>query len=300
MDLNAFAIFAKVVQSGSFTAAAVELEMPKSTVSRKVAALEEELGARLLQRTTRRLSLTEVGETFLRHVERVLAEVEEARFAVTAMQDVPRGLLRVTAPLSFGFLGPIVASFIERYPLVQVELVCTDRVVDLVQEGYDVGVRAGRLADSTLVARGLGSLKSFLVASPAFLKRHGTPNTPEDLERFDSLVFGSSNDRAHVRLTRGEASVAVRVTPRLVVNDYDFLEASTLAGLGIAVIPVFRSITDLRAKRLVRVLPEWTSPEFPLQAVYPSSRFLSPKANAFLDHLRENLTPPPWERGPMP
>lgn len=300
MDLNAFAIFARVVQSGSFTAAGRELDMPKSTVSRKVAALEERLGARLLQRTTRRLSLTEVGERFFRHVERVMAEVEEAELAVTAMQDAPRGLLRVTAPLSFGFLGPVVASFMERHPLVQVELVCTDRVVDLVQEGYDVGVRAGRLADSTLVARTLGSLKSFLVASPAFLKQHGSPNTPEELERFDHLVFGATTDPLHIRLVRGEESVAVRVTPRLMVNDFEFLEATALAGLGIAVIPVFRSINDLRANRLLRVLPEWKSPEIPLQAVYPSSRFLSLKVKAFLDHLREHLTPPPWERGPMP
>lgn len=300
MDLNALAIFAKVVQAGGFTAAAVELDMPKSTVSRKVAALEERLGARLLQRTTRRVSLTEAGSTFFRHVERVLAAAEEAELAVTLMQDAPRGLLRVTAPLSFGFLGPVVASFMQRHPLVQVEFSCTDRVVDLVQEGVDVGVRAGKLADSTLVARGLGSLKSFLVASPAFVKEHGSPKAPEDLARFGALVFGSAPGRALWKLSRGKRSVEVRVAPRLVANDYDFLEASAVAGLGLAVIPVFRCIDDLRARRLVRVLPGWTTPETPLQAVYPSSRFLSPKVKAFLDHLREHLTPPPWERGPMP
>lgn len=296
MDLNEYAVFTQVVQSGSFTAAARELDMPKSTVSRKVADLEERLGARLLQRTTRRLNLTEVGETFFRHALRVMSEVEEAELAVTAMQDVPRGLLRVTAPLSFGFLGPIVASFLERRPQVEVELVCTDRVVDLVQEGFDVGVRAGRLSDSTLVSRGLGTLQSFLVASPAFRKKHGVPKAPEELERFDTLVFGSSADRTHLRLVSAGESVAVRVKPRLVVNDFEFLESSARAGLGIAWLPVFRITSDLHAKRLVRVLPEWSSPEIPIQAVYPSSRFLSPKVKAFLDHLREQMTPPPWER----
>ncbi|HUH02971.1 MAG TPA: LysR family transcriptional regulator, partial [Kofleriaceae bacterium] len=191
MDLNEILIFTRVVQAGSFTGAARSLEMPKSTVSRKVSELEERLGARLLQRTTRKLSLTDVGRTYFEHAARVVAEVEEAEQAVTRMQEAPRGLLRVTTPLNFGYLGPMVASFLDRYPEVQVEIVCADRVVDLVHEGFDVAVRAGELGDSTSIARNLGALESFVIASPAFLARHGAPEQPRDLERFDCVVFGA-------------------------------------------------------------------------------------------------------------
>src|SRR5690606_10624081 len=147
--------------------------------------------ARLLQRTTRKLSLTDTGQAYYQHARRVVAEVEEAELAVTRMQSAPRGLLRVTVPLNFGFFGPIVSSFLSRYPEVDLEVVCVGLVVDLVQEGFDVAVRAGRLADSTLVARSLGGLESFLVASPAFLRKHGAPKQPGDLEQLDCLVFGA-------------------------------------------------------------------------------------------------------------
>src|SRR5688572_28451226 len=151
MDLNEIVVFARVVQSGSFTAAAAALGMPKSSVSRKVSELEERLKSRLLQRTTRTLSLTDVGRTYYEYCLRIVAEIEEAERAVSQLQDTPRGALRVTAPMSFAFLGPIVADFLKRYPDLSLELVCTDRVVDLVEERFDVGIRAGALADSTLI-----------------------------------------------------------------------------------------------------------------------------------------------------
>jgi DNA-binding transcriptional LysR family regulator len=296
MDLNEIIVFAKVVQTGSFTGASRELEMPKSTVSRKVSELEERLGARLLQRTTRKLSLTDVGQTFYRHAARVVAELEEAELAVGRMQEAPRGLLRVTVPLNFGYLGSIVASFLKGYPEVDVELVCADRIVDLVDEGFDLALRAGPLADSTLIARSLGRLESFAVASPAFLAKNGTPKRPQDLARFDCVVFGAGPDRTTWRLHRGGKTTAVQVDARLVVNDFDILFEAALAGLGIAVLPIFRCAEALRAKKLRRVLPEWCSAETPLHAVYPSTRHLSPKVKAFVDHLREQMVPPPWER----
>ncbi len=298
MDLNELFVFARVVQAGSFTGASRELGMPKSTVSRKVSELETRLGARLLQRTTRKLSLTDVGHTYYQHAQRVVAEVEEAERAVTRLQEVPRGLLRVTTPLNFGFLGPIVASFLRRHPEVQVELVGADRIVDLVQEGFDVAVRAGPLADSTLVARRLGALQSFLVASPRFLRMHGTPKQPEDLERFDCVVFAGASDPTTWRLSLDGKTRAVQVSPRLLVNDFEFLDEAARQGLGIAMLPLFRCIDDLRTKRLTRVLPAWCSPQAPIHAVYPSTRHLSPTLRAFLDHLRAEMTPPPWERGP--
>ncbi|MCA9554053.1 MAG: LysR family transcriptional regulator [Myxococcales bacterium] len=299
MDLNALQVFAKVVEAGSFVAAARDLDMPTSTVSRKVAELEASLGARLLHRTTRKLNLTEAGQAFQQHAARVVAEAEAAALAVGRMQAAPRGLLRVTAPLSFGFLGPVIASFLQRHPDVQVELVCSDRVVDLVEDGFDLAIRAGRLADSTLIARSLGMLRSYLVASPAFLERHGAPEAPKDLERYACVVFGGAATRAWV-LSQGAKTRKVDVKGRLVVNDFDFIDDAVLSGLGIAMVPAFRCIEHLRAKRLVRVLPQWCSPEIPLHAVYPSTRYLSPKVTAFIEHLRAHMTPPPWERGPAP
>jgi DNA-binding transcriptional LysR family regulator len=298
MDLNDILVFAKVVQAGSFVGASRELAMPKSTVSRKVAELEARLGARLLQRTTRKLSLTDVGRTYYDHASRVVAQVEEAERAVTRMQETPRGLLRVTMPLNFGFLAPMVASFMRRYPEVQLELVGSDRLVDLVEEGFEVAIRTGELGDSSLIARGLGTLTSYVVASPDLLRRQGTPKDPAQLSRRDCVVFGAGPERSAWRLTRAGKTSAVQVTPRLIVNDFDLLAQAVRSGLGIGVLPVFRCIDDLRAKKLRRVLPEWCAREIPLHAVYPSTRHLSPKVKAFLDHLREQMTPPPWERGP--
>ena len=300
MDLNEIVVFARVVEDGSFTAAARHLGMPKSTVSRKVSDLEQRLGARLLQRTTRRLHLTDVGHTYYQYARRVVGEVEEAELAVTRMQEAPRGLLRVSAPLSVGWLGPVVTSFLRRHPDVDVEMLGTDRVVNLIEEGFDLAVRAGRLADSTLIARPLGAMRSYIVASPGFLAQHGTPGSPEDLSRIDCVVFGGPREPSTWRLHADGKATPFKVRARYVVNDFDMVQAATLEGLGVAMLPIFRCIADLRAGRLVRILGAWCSPDVPMHAVYPSTRHLSPKVSAFLDHLREKMTPPPWELGPVP
>lgn len=299
-DLNDILVFASVVQAGSFTAAARVLSMPKSTVSRKVLELEERLGSRLLQRTTRKLSLTDVGRTYYEHAARIVNEVEEAERAVSLLAQEPRGLLRVTAPLNFGFIGPLVAAFLARYPEVQLELVCTDRVVDLVEERFDVGIRAGSLADSTLIVRPLGSARRFLVASRAYLQKRGRPKAPEELEQHDCMLFGAGADRALYRLTDGARSVELSVRARLSVNDSDMLHAAAIAGLGITLLPIFSCAEDLRERRLERVLRDWNAPPTPIAAVYPSTRHLSPKVKAFVEHLHAQMTPPPWERGPLP
>jgi DNA-binding transcriptional LysR family regulator len=161
----------------------------------------------------------------------------------------------------------------------------------------DVAVRAGALRDSSLVARSLGTVKSYLVATPAFLRRHGAPKSPDEIARFDCVVFGP--DRAGWMLTREGKTTTVNVKARLLVNDFEFLEEAARSGLGITMLPLFRCVEELRNKTLRRVLPEWCTSEFPLHALYPSTRHLSPTVKAFLDHLREAMTPPPWERGPM-
>jgi DNA-binding transcriptional LysR family regulator len=296
IDLNEMAVFAKVVQAGSFVGAARELAMPKSTVSRKVSELESRLGARLLHRTTRKLSLTEAGSAYYRHAVEVVAMADQAERAVTELQQTPRGLLRVTSPLNVGYLGPIVSRFLLREREVQIELVCTDRVVNLVEEGFDVAIRAGKLADSSLIARSLGFMQSYVVASPGFLKRNGTPRLPADLERLDCVIFGASPERNTWTLQSptGEARIAVR--GRMVVNDFDILHECALAGLGVAVLPVHRCADDLREKRLRRVLDGWCTREIQMHAIYASTRHVSPAIKAFLDHVQREMEHGPWTK----
>ena len=300
MDLNEMLVFARVVKAGSFTAAAAELRMPKSTVSRKVSELEERLKARLLQRTTRKLSLTDVGRIYYDYCARIAGEVEDAERAVTSLEESPRGLLRVTAPVNAAFLGPIVGDYLKRYPEVRLDLFCTARSVDLVEERYDLGIRAGALADSTLIARTLGSVRWFLVATPSYLKKHGRPRAPEDLKKHDCLLFGAGLSGAGIRLQNGDKSVQLALSARLTVTDMDILHAVANAGLGIALLPAFLCVADLRARRLERALRGWNVPSTPVHVVYPSTRHISPKVKSFVDHLQQRMTPPPWELGPVP
>jgi DNA-binding transcriptional LysR family regulator len=295
MDLNEILVFARVVQAGSFTAAAAALGMPKSTVSRKVSDLEQRLHSRLLQRTTRKLSLTDVGRTYYDYCARIVGEVEDAERAVSTLQETPRGLLRVTAPINVAFLGPIVSDYLKRYPEVRLDLFCTGRTVDLVEERFDVGIRGGALADSTLIARRLGSATWLLVATPGYLQRRGRPRSPDDLRKHDCLLFGAGPDSGGLRLENGDRSVQVALSPRLTVTDIDVVYAVATAGLGIAVLPAFRCVEDLRARRLTRVLADWNVPSTFLHVVYPSTRHVSPKVKSFVDHLHARMTPPPWE-----
>ena len=295
MDLNEILVFARVVQAGSFTAAAAALGMPKSTVSRKVSDLEERLHSRLLQRTTRKLSLTDVGRTYYDYCARIVGEVEDAERAVSTLQETPRGLLRVTAPINVAFLGPIVSDYLKRYPEVRLDLFCTGRTVDLVEERFDLGIRGGALADSTLIARRLGSAKWLLVATPGYLQRRGRPRSPDDLRKHDCLLFGAGPDSGGLRLENGDRSVQVALSPRLTATDIDVVYAVATAGLGIAVLPAFRCVEDLRARRLTRVLADWNVPSTSLHVVYPSTRHISPKVKSFIDHLHARMTPPPWE-----
>ncbi|RKH73240.1 LysR family transcriptional regulator [Corallococcus aberystwythensis] len=288
MDLNELLVFARVVQAGSFTAAAKALRMPKSTVSRKVSELEERVGAQLLQRTTRTLHLTEVGRAYYAHCERIVAEAEAAELAVTRLQAGPHGLLRVTTPLSVHFLAPLVSRFMEQYPDVQVELLCTDRAVDLMEEGFDLAVRAGRLPDSSLMARRLGDIEWLVVASPGYLQARGAPKTPADLAKHDCLFFGKSVQGNVWTLHAGGRSVDVKVSGRLVVNEPDMLRAVTSLGAGVALIPGQQCIEDLASGRLQRVLPDWSSAGAPVHAVYPPTRHHVPKVMAFVEVLREH------------
>jgi DNA-binding transcriptional LysR family regulator len=288
-DLNEMLIFTRVVQSGSFTAAARLLDMPKSSVSRKISDLEDRLGARLLQRTTRKLGLTDVGRIYYDRCARIVGEIEEADQAVGNMQAAPCGPLRVTAPLSFSLLGPIVGEYLKRYPQVQVELVCTDRRVDLVNEGFDLALRAGALDDSSLVSRSLGAIERVLVASPAYLKQRGSPRLPADLPQHASIAFGAISTPGLWTLSSGDKQVEVRITARLTVNDLELVCEAARAGIGIALIPRFVCADDLRTGKLRQILRDWRSGTTPLWALYPTTRHLSQKVLAFVELLRERL-----------
>jgi DNA-binding transcriptional LysR family regulator len=300
MDLNEILIFARVVQSGSFVAASAKLGMPKSTVSRKVAELEKRLNARLLQRTTRRLSLTDVGRTYFDYCARIVGEIENAERAVGSLQDKPRGPLRMTAGPNVPFLVPIISDFLKRNPEVHFELVSTTRAVDLIEERIDLGIRAGTLADSSLVARALGRVTWFLVATPAYLKKHGRPKSPEDLEKHPFLYFGAGLENVGPRLEKNGKTNHVMLSPRMTANDMEIVQRMANDGLGIGLLPAFLCVEELRARKLERVLPEWNAPTVPVWAVYPSTRHLSTTVRMFLDHLQSRMTPPPWERGPAP
>ena len=300
MDLNEILVFARVVQAGGFTAAAKELGMPKSTVSRKVTELEERLKSRLLQRTTRKLSLTDAGRTYYDYASRITAELDEAERAMSSLQAKPQGLLRVTAPVNVAFLSPIISDYLKRYPDVRLDLFCTARSVDLVEERFDLAIRAGALADSSLIAKSLGSAKWFLVAASGYLKRYGRPRSPEDLKSRACLLFGGGRTSTHVTFEAEGKQLSIDLEPRLLTGDMDVLFGAVAAGLGIGVLPAFLCVEALRSGQMERVLRDWQLPAVPMQVVYPSTRHLSPKVKAFVDHLQQRMTPPPWELGPMP
>jgi DNA-binding transcriptional LysR family regulator len=300
MDLNEILVFARVVQTGSFTLAARQLGMPKSTVSRKVSELESRLDSRLLQRTTRKLSLTDVGRTYFDYCARIVSELEQAERAVSSLHDKPRGLLRITAPVNMSFLGPIIGDYLKRYAEVQIELFCTQRSVDLVEERYDLAIRAGQLADSTLIGKSLGSSRWLFVATPAYLKKRGRPKSPEQLTRHDLLLFGAAGQDTQLALARNGQSTEISVTPRLLASDLDVLLAVVAASQGLGLLPAFMSLPGIRTGVLECVLRDWDVPVTPVHVVYPSTRHLSPKVKSFVDHLQRRMTPPPWELGPAP
>jgi DNA-binding transcriptional LysR family regulator len=289
MDLNELLAFTRVVQAGSFTAAARMIGLPKSTLSRKVADLEERVGTRLLQRTTRKLGLTDAGRVYFGYCERIVAEAEEAERAISSMQASPRGLLRVSAPLSFALLGPVIVEFLKRYPEVQLELMCSDRRVDLVEEGFDLAVRVGRLEDSSLIVRPLGALRHLVVASPAYCRRNGTPSHPDELGAHTTVAFSGHRTPTTWTLQSGDARVEVKITPRVTMNDLDILAEVVSSGLGVALVPESVIGRRLREGSVVQLVPEWQSDVIPLQVVYPTARHLSPKVAAFTEFLTERF-----------
>lgn len=300
-SLDVMAIFARVVEAEGFSAAARELGLSKSAVSKQIARLEDRMGVRLLNRTTRRLSLTEAGETFYQGCRRVVAEAAAAQEAVGHLADRPRGRLAVSAPMSFGVrhLAPILPAFMARFPEVTVDLQLDDRRVDVVEEGFDVALRIGGLSGQSLVARRLAPLCRALVAAPSYLDAHGRLRTVDDLRGHQCLLYSYQESGATWRFAVGGGTREVRVQGRLRVNNGDALLAACVAGLGVALLPTFICAEALHDGRLEKALPSWRDiGDSAIYAVYPARRNLSPKVRVFVDFLSERFGRTPyWDLG---
>ena len=295
--LGTMEAFVAVVETGSFSAAAQRLRSSKSLVSRQVAALEAELGARLFQRTTRSLTLTEEGRGYHAQVVRILGDIAEANAAVTNLQAAPRGKLRISAPMSFGYLhlAPAVPDFLARFPEVEIDLIMNDRYVDLIDEGVDLAVRLGRLSDSSLIARKLAPIRRAVCGTPDYFKAHGMPRTPEDLKQHRCLCYSNLAVADEWRFVRADGSPwPVEVSGRLRADNGDALREAALKGLGLVYLPTFITGRDLQAATMVSVLTEYVPQDGGLHAVYPHARHLSPKVRAFIDFLAERFGGQPY------
>lgn len=289
--------FVRVAESQSFSAAARRLRASKSAVSRNVSRLETELGVRLFHRTTRSLTLTEAGRGYFERAIRILTDLEEANLAVSQLQSAPRGRLRVSAPMSFGFLHLALAlpDFLARYPEVTVDLSMNDRFVDLIDEGFDVAVRIGAMDDSSLIARKLAPIRRVVCAGPAYLQARGVPLSPDDLKGHECLFNSNIALSQEWRFTARDGKPwPVEVKGRLSANNGDALRVAALKGLGLVNIPTFIAGGDLKAGTLVSVLDEFISQDVTMNAVYPHSRHLSPKVRAFVDFLADRFGPQPY------
>ncbi len=302
--LAAMNAFVRSVDLGSFSKAAAEAEVKVSTVSRYISGLEADLGAALLNRSTRSLHLTEAGRLFYERAGPILAEIEEARSATISLNALPQGLLRINIPSAFGrrHVMPHMKDFLNAYPDIRLDATLTDATVDLIEAGMDVAVRIGALPDSSLIARRLASQRRLLVASPAYLQDRPPPRQPGDLARHQCLAFALQQAGAWFYRDAGDPAaepVEVPVNGHFRANDSEALRDAALSGLGIAVLPTWLIGSDIAMQRLVPVLPAWEwliapGPERAIWVVYPPKKIVSPKVRAFIGFLVERFGQPAY------
>ncbi len=291
--------FVQVVDSGSFSAAAERLRLSRAQVSKSVIGLEDYLGTRLLNRSTRRLSLTDIGRVYYQRCSSILDEVDEVEDLAREQVSEPRGVLTIGAPTSFGnlHLNRLIPEYIKRHPGVQISLSLADRFIDVVAEGFDLVVRIAELEDSSLIARRIAPCKRVLCAAPEYLARHGVPTVPQDLAIHHCLVY--SNDlQADTWTLQGPAGVeSIRVNGPLCADNGDALCAAAIAGLGITLLPTFIVGSAIRQGRLTEVLADFCPPDISINAVFPSRRYLAAKVRSFVDFLGEHFAgQPDWDR----
>jgi len=291
--LSNMQLFVRVVEQGSFSAAARFLGVTPSSVSRQVSQLESELGARLFNRTTRRQSLTEAGEIYLRHASRIVADLEEARLAVSRLAETPSGTLHVTVEADFAvaYLAPILPDFLDRYPELQLRLSTSAATMDLVEGGIDLAIRIGHLEDSSLIARKIATSHSRLCASPGYLAGHGTPTHPSELEAHSCLSFRTELGKNHWVFELPQGSLEVPISGRLNANSLVLLRSVALAGQGIIMIPTWMIRSELKHGLLVPLLGDFplVPPGTPIHAVFAHNRHLAPKVRAFVDFIAERM-----------
>jgi DNA-binding transcriptional LysR family regulator len=289
--LTCMKAFAAVVEAASFTRAGERLDMSKAMVSKYVGVLEDHLGTRLLNRTTRRLSLTESGQVYYERCLQIVADVAEAEQAAGQLTAIPRGTLKIAMPVSFGTIkiGPLITEYVRQYPEVKLDISLADRKVDLIEEGFDLAIRIGSLPESGLIARKLAVDRTAICAAPAYLKQHGRPQKPEDLRRHACLnyTYASSGDEWYLKNDREE--FVVPTGGPIKANNGDMLRLAALGGGGIIWQPRFIVEDDLRTGRLVEVLTNYSTVELGIYAIYPSRKHLSAKVRTFVDFLVEKL-----------
>jgi len=288
VDLDGIAVFVKVVQAGSFSQAAKLLNMPNSTVSAKVAALEKRLGVTLLQRTTRRLHLTEPGAGYFRRCLQALEGLQAAESELESERSEAKGVLRLTAPVELGrsALPPVLDVLMKRHPAIEIDLIITNRLVDLVAENIDVAVRAGPLKDSALIAKRFVLGQFGLWASPSYLKNNSVPRNPNELKEHDCLRFAPFTGRK-LQLTNGRERAQIALAGRITADDFEALRALAVLGWGIALLPSFLCAEEAKERKLVSVLPNWRGDSVTISVVYPAQRFVSPKIRAFITAAEE-------------
>ena len=288
-DLNDLYYFSIVVEKGGFAAAGRALDIPKSRLSRRIAQLEERLGVRLLQRSTRRFAVTDAGQRFYRHCQTVIAEAQAAEEAVAELTSEPRGLVRVSCPVSItqNVMTEIVPEFCEKYPQVRIMLVSTNRRIDLINEGVDVAIRVRfKLdTDADLVLRTFGRSSALIVASPAYLSRHGRPSHPNELSRYTTISIAEVESQAWELSGADGTTHRFEHQPRLMCGDFPLVLAAATRGLGIALLPESVCARAVAAGELEVLLPEWSPPEGIVHCVFPSRRGLLPAVRALIDWL---------------
>ena len=291
IDLNAIAVFAKVTECGGFSRAGEQLGIPVSTVSRRVAELEKELGVRLLERSTRNVRLTEIGESYYRQCQRGLEEFEEANLLIEDRQQEVSGVLRLSIPpnLSDGLFVPIIAEFQQSYPKARVHAFVTERYVDLIADGIDLAIRVGDLADSALSARRLLTYRHILLASPDYLKRVGVPGRPDELAGHRLLTFGTLGQQVTWTFASGTETASHRVDSYLQINDYLGIQNAAIDGLGIGEMPAILCGPALRHGALTPVMADWLLPSVDLSAIHIGTRNMSRLVRLFLDHCAASM-----------
>ncbi|MBN2606298.1 MAG: LysR family transcriptional regulator [Thiotrichales bacterium] len=288
-SLIAMVAFARVVEAGSFTAAARDLGLSTPVVSKRVAALEHELGTRLLHRTTRKLSLTEAGSALYQHCVRLIEEAKMAEMAVARLNEAPRGLLRITAPFSFGSnqIAPAIPEFLERYPEVSIEMVLSDRIIDLAEDGFDLAVRQTDDPQPNLVAKRLTTTRKLVCASPEYWRKHGKPLKPADLESHNCILYGSLPSNSEWVFNSKEREERVRVKGNFIVNGPEALREAAVGGMGVIRLTSISILQEVKAGRLETALDEYAAADTDIYMMYLPNRYLSKKTRVFIDFYME-------------